>query len=196
MPEHSNRPCAPVTVVAAVARNGVIGAGNAMPWRLPADLRRFKELTMGGVLIMGRATYESIGRPLPGRTTVVITRAANWAPADGSPTEGPPGRPCGQGSGTAAAGGLPRPAVRRAASLEHALDIADELDKQAFVVGGGQIYRLALPVAHAAELTEIDLEPAGDTTFPVLGAQWHEVSRDQHDEYAFVRYERDLATSP
>ncbi|HLT97331.1 MAG TPA: dihydrofolate reductase, partial [Acidimicrobiia bacterium] len=103
----------PVTIVAAVARNGVIGLDGDIPWHLPDDLRRFKEMTMGGTLVMGRKTYESIGRPLPGRRTIVIS---------GNPD-------------------LRIDGVETASSLEEALAMAG--DSEIFVVGGGEIYRQA-----------------------------------------------------
>src|SRR5690606_221775 len=109
----ADRRLMPVTIVAAVARNRVIGRDNDLPWRIPEDLRRFKELTMGGVLVMGRKTYESIGRPLPGRRTVVVSRNPD----------------------------LEIEGVEMAPSLEMALEIAGGDD--VFVVGGGEIYRQA-----------------------------------------------------
>ncbi|HEX2154338.1 MAG TPA: dihydrofolate reductase [Acidimicrobiia bacterium] len=145
-----------VTVVAAVARNGVIGRDGNLPWHLPEDLRRFKEMTMGGVLVMGRKTYESIGRPLPGRTTVVVTRRPDWS-ADG---------------------------VEVAASLEEALDRPGEL----FVVGGAEIYRQALELADALEITEVDAEPEGDTYFPEIPPAWQVVRREVKDGLTFTRW--------
>lgn len=154
-----------VTIVAAVARNGVIGVGGDLPWRISEDLRRFKQLTMGGVLVMGRKTYESIGRPLPGRTTVVITRQRDWS-ADG---------------------------VRVVDSVASALGVAATLPGEVFVVGGGEIYRQTIDLADALELTEVDAAPEGDVTFPpVTSPPWQEVARENGDGFAFVRYERTL----
>lgn len=151
----------PVTIVAAVARNGVIGRDNDLPWRLPEDLRRFKQLTMGGVLVMGRRTYESIGRPLPGRRTIVVSRDP----------------------------GLRIDGVEVAASLEEALARAG--DGEVYVVGGGEIYRQAMGLADALEITEVDAEPEGDTFFPEIDpADWREVARAPGDGFSFVRYER------
>lgn len=151
----------PVTIVAAVARNRVIGRDNDLPWRIPEDLRRFKELTMGGVLVMGRKTYESIGRPLPGRRTVVVSRNPD----------------------------LEIEGVEMAPSLEMALEIAGGDD--VFVVGGGEIYRQAMGVADVLEITEVDAEPEGDTFFPEIDPNvWREVARTPGDGFAFVRYER------
>ncbi len=150
-----------VTIVAAVARNGVIGVDGALPWRLPGDLRRFKDLTMGHTLVMGRRTYESIGRPLPGRRTVVVTRNPDWS-AEG---------------------------VVVASSVEKALAVAG--DSQIFVVGGAEVYAQALEVADVLELTEVEADPDGDTHFPpVRWTEWREVARLPQDGFSFVTYHR------
>lgn len=155
-----------VVAVAAVARNGVIGAGGAIPWHVPGDLPRFKKITKGHVLIMGRKTYDSIGRPLPGRSTVVITRNRSWS-ADGVETVG---------------------------SLESALVRAAEIDPHGpiFIAGGGDIYRAALSRTDRLEITEVDGEPEGDATFPEIDHdQWVEAARDDdHDGFAWVTYLR------
>ncbi len=150
--------------IAAVARNGVIGADEDIPWRIPEDWRRFRDLTMGQVLVMGRKTYDSIGRPLPGRTTIVVTRDSAFA-ADG---------------------------VVAVDSVEAALDHGAALGPSViYVAGGGQIYRAAWPHLTALELTEVDQEPVGEVTFPpVLAREWREVRREERDGYAFVRYQR------
>ncbi|HLU53700.1 MAG TPA: dihydrofolate reductase [Acidimicrobiia bacterium] len=151
----------PVTIVAAVARNGVIGRDNDLPWRIPEDLRRFKQLTMGGVLVMGRRTYESIGRPLPGRRTIVVSRDP----------------------------GLRIDGVEVAASLEEALALAG--DGGVYVVGGGEVYRQAMDLADVLEITEVDAEPEGDTYFPEIDpAVWRQVARRPGAGFTFVRYER------
>jgi dihydrofolate reductase len=154
-----------VTIVAAVARNGVIGTGGGLPWHLPDDLRRFKELTLGHVLVMGRRTYESIGRPLPGRTTVVVTRTPRWdAGADG---------------------------VLTAGNLPDALDAAGAVDETVFVVGGAQVYADALPLADRLELTLVDAEPDGDTFFPdVDWSAWRELHREEGDGVVYASYVR------
>ena len=140
-----------VTLVAAVARNGVIGDGAEIPWRIPGEQRRFKELTIGHTLVMGRATYDSIGRPLPGRTTVVLTRDPRWS-AEG---------------------------VLVAHDLDAALAIAEDLPGQVMVAGGAQVYAAALPHADEQVLTEVDLEPDGDVLYPAFDrAEWAEVSRE------------------
>lgn len=155
-----------VVAIAAVARNGVIGAGGAIPWQLPGDLPRFKQLTRGHVLIMGRKTYDSIGRPLPGRSTIVITRNPDWSAAG----------------------------VEAVGSVELALQRAEQLDPGGpiFIAGGGDIYRAALGRTDRLEITEVDAEPEGDATFPEIDHdQWVETGRDaDHDGFAWVSYIR------
>lgn len=152
-----------VALVAAVAANGVIGRDGGLPWHLPEDLPRVKRLTLGHVLVMGRRTYESIGRPLPGRTTVVVTRQTGWA-AEG---------------------------VTVAASVEEALLVAGALDDEVYVVGGTEVYRAALPAADRLLITEVAGEPDGDTYFPdVDWSQWREASREERNGFAFVDYVR------
>ena len=156
-----------LTLIAAVARNGIIGKDNALPWRLSADLKRFKALTTGHPILMGRKTWESLGRPLPGRHNIVISRNAAYR-AEGATV------------------------VR---SINAAIDAAVN-DGEAFVIGGEEIYRLALPLADRLQLTEIDSDFAGDAVFPAFDrSQWRETLREAHvDEsgltYAFVTYER------
>ena len=149
-----------VILVAAVARNGVIGNGTGIPWKVPGEQRLFKELTMGDVLVMGRTTYESIGRPLPGRTTIVLTRDPDWR-ADG---------------------------VATAASITEALAHADG---DVYVAGGAAVYEAALPYADEQLISEIDLEPEGDTYYPELDRdEWQEASRDAHEGFEVVRWRR------
>jgi dihydrofolate reductase len=156
-----------LALIAAVARNGVIGSGNALPWRLPADLQRFRMLTTGHTVIMGRRTWESIGRALPDRQNIVVTRQPGYA----------------------SAGALVK------ASLDDALQAAT-LPAPVFCIGGGELYALALPRAATLHLTEIDREFEGDTRFPYFDrAAWREAARDEHRApegfgYAFVTYER------
>jgi dihydrofolate reductase len=164
----SGPPAATITLVAAVARNGVIGRDGALPWHLPGELQRFKALTMGHVLVMGRLTYDSIGRPLPGRTTVVVTRQTGWVPAGG-----------------------PFEQVVVAHDLDIALEVATDVDDQVFVVGGGQVYAETIDLADRLVLTEVDQEPDGDAYFPdVDPAQWHAVSREPFDGWTVVNYRR------
>ncbi len=158
-----------ICLIVAVADNGVIGRGGALALRIPADLARLKRLTMGHHLIMGRRTWESIGRPLPGRTTIVLSRDPAYA----------------------AAGALVR------SSLAAALTEAEAAgESEVFVMGGGEIYRLALPLADRLYLTRIHASPEGDTTFPAIGPQWREVGREEHPEgapapFTFVDLERE-----
>jgi dihydrofolate reductase len=139
-----------VAIIAAVAENGVIGSGNHIPWRLPSDFAHFKRMTMGKPLIMGRKTFESIGRPLPGRTNIVVTRQEGYQP----------------------------PGVIVLSSLEAALDQAQAIAKadranEVMIGGGAEIYRQALPIADRMYITQVMLEPAGDTFFPAIDFdQW------------------------
>ena len=153
-----------LTLIAAVAQNRVIGNDNAMPWRLPEDLRRFKALTLGHPVIMGRKTWASLGRPLPGRSNIVITRDRDF-----------------QAAGCIVA-----------ASLAAALDACAGAE-QAFVIGGAEIYALAMPMAARLEITEVRRDFAGDTCFPEINPNaWREVTREHHVgadfEYDFVTY--------
>ena len=137
-----------LSIIVAMARNRVIGADNAIPWHLPAELRMFKAITMGHHIIMGRNTWESIGRLLPGRTTVIVTRTPGYAV----------------------------PGAIIAGSLEAAL-AACRNDSEAFVIGGAQLYAAALPVADRLYLTRVDADVAGDTRMPPFDlAQWREHS--------------------
>lgn len=126
-----------LSIIAAMAKNRVIGAGNAIPWRLPGELQMFKSITMGHHIIMGRNTWESIGRLLPGRTTVIVSRRRDYA--------------------------IPGAIV--AASLDEAI-AAGAGDDEVFVIGGGQLYAAALPLADRIYLTEVDAEVTGDTYMP------------------------------
>jgi dihydrofolate reductase len=159
-----------VTLVAAVAANGVIGRDGGLPWHLPDDLRHLKRLTRGHVLVMGRRTFDSIGRPLPERTTIVVTRQPDWR----------------------AQGVLSAPGVHEA------LARAAEIDDQVFVLGGEEIFRLALPVADAMVISEVDARPDGDTVFPPVDwAAWREVGREPYDGFEVVKYtRRDPAGAP
>ena len=140
-----------VALIAAIAENGVIGNGNAIPWRLPGDFAHFKRMTMGKPLIMGRKTFESIGRPLPGRTSIVVSRQAGYRGPDG---------------------------VIVLSTLEAALERAQEIAKadranEVMIGGGAEIYRQALPFADRMYLTQVALEPDGDTFFPPIDfEQW------------------------
>ena len=159
-----------VSLVAAIAQGGVIGRDNAIPWRIAEDARRFRTLTMGHPVVMGRRTWDSLPdrfRPLPGRRNVVVTRGSDWH-ADGA---------------------------ERAGSLDEALRLLDGAP-QMFVVGGAELYAEALPLADELLLTEIDAEVDGDTFFPSWDrAAFHEESREQHlsetgIRFSFVTYVR------
>jgi dihydrofolate reductase len=145
-----------VVLVAAVAENGVIGNGPDIPWRIPGEQAEFKELTLGHTLLMGRTTFDSIGRPLPGRTTVVLTRDADWH----------------------------RDGVLVAHDLEQALAVADDLPGDLMVVGGAQVYEVALPYADEQVLTEVSLRPEGDVSYPAFDRdEWVETRRDRRKAY-------------
>jgi len=139
-----------ISILVAASRNGVIGANNKLPWHLPADLKRFKQLTMGHPILLGRKTFESIGKPLPGRTNIVITRQKNF-----------------QACGTTVVH-----------SLEEALLLCEN-EKEAFVIGGSEIYKQALPVADRIYLTRVNQDFEGDTTlFEIDPKIWKEISRE------------------
>lgn len=147
-----------VCLVVARARNGVIGNAGALPWRMPSDLKFFKALTMGKPVIMGRKTYDSIGKPLPGRPNIVVTRQENYAPegVDVVPT------------------------LERANDLAHDYAYAKGV-AEVMIIGGGDIYRQSLAMADRIYLTEIDLEVEGDTRFPDLDPEsWEETWREHH----------------
>jgi dihydrofolate reductase len=157
-----------VSILAAVARNGVIGRDNGLPWRLPEDLKRFKTLTLGHPVIMGRRTFDSIGRALPGRENIVVTRAREYD----------------------------APGCRVVHSLGAALSAAAGAD-EAFVIGGAEIYALALPLARRLYMTEIDADVEGDTVFPEYDrGAWSEIAREPGSpapggpRYDFVVYAR------
>jgi len=125
-----------VTIIAAMARNRAIGLDGEMPWHLPAELKHFKESTIGKPIVMGRKTWESIGRVLPGRQNIVITRNPSFQ----------------------------APGCTLARSLDQAMDLA--LGEEVMIIGGGQLYRLAMAVADRMILTRVDCEPGADTWFP------------------------------
>ncbi|MEQ8309145.1 MAG: dihydrofolate reductase [Sphingopyxis sp.] len=157
-----NRP--EITLILARAANGVIGAGGKMPWHLPADLRRFKQLTMGRPMIMGRKTFDSLPAVLEGRRHIVLTRDADWQDEGAEPV----------------------------ATVDDALKLANA--PHVMVIGGAEIYRLFLPMADRIELTEVAIEPRGDAVIDYpAAADWRELAREDHaaDEagrpaYSFV----------
>jgi dihydrofolate reductase len=150
-----------VTMIAAVGRNDVIGDGRSMPWHLPEDLRYFKRQTMGHPMVMGRRTFDTMG-VLPGRRSIVITRQLDWH----------------------------RPGAETAHSFAEALALAGPSD-EVFVVGGGEIYREAMPYAARLLLTEVDQSPEGSVTFPRLDpGTWVETRREVREGFAWVCLER------
>ena len=163
-----------ITLIAAMARNRAIGLDNRLPWRLPADLKRFKALTTGHAIVMGRRTYDSIGQPLPWRSTIVITRQTQYAP----------------------------PGVVVAHSLDEALERAREGGEtdEIFVAGGEEIFRLALGLGRAdrIQLTRIDRDFPSDTFFPEIEeSEWRLVEREDHPAthavpfaFSFLVYDR------
>ena len=156
----------PVAIIAAVAENGVIGAGGTIPWRLPTDFAFFKRTTMGKPLIMGRKTFESIGRPLPGRTNIVVTRQTGYQP-----------------DGVLVIDSL-------MAALAHAQTIAAADNAVEVMIGGGaEIYREALPLADRLYITHVGLAPEGDTRFPAIDPELWQVEAQP----AVLRTERDSA---
>jgi len=152
-----------VSFVLARADNGVIGVDNAIPWRIPEDMKRFKAITMGKPIVMGRKTWDSFPKkPLPGRTNIVITRDVHWQ-AEGAVV---------------------------VHSLEEALKQAErEAPDEIAVIGGAEIYRLALPRADRIHLTEVHTEVAGDATLPSFDpALWRETAREDHVTADGLRY--------
>jgi dihydrofolate reductase len=154
-------------LILARARNGVIGTAGGLPWRLPEDMAHFKQITMGCPVIMGRKTWDSLPerfRPLPGRTNIVVTRQPDWQAAGAT----------------------------RAASLPEAIALCAG-ESQAWVIGGAEIYGHALPLAHTAEVTEIEADFKGDAYAPRFGPEWREIARQRERsstglEYSFVSY--------
>lgn len=150
-----------LTLVAAVGRNGVIGDGEGMPWRLPEDLAHFKRTTTGGTMLMGRTTFDSIGKALPGRRSIVITRNRHWH-AEG---------------------------VIVAHSMAEAMLIAG--DTEVFVIGGGDIYGQTIDLADRLVVTEVDQSPEGSVHFPTIDRQrWSQTAREGHEGFDFVEWRR------
>ena len=169
-----------LSLIAAIARNGVIGANGRLPWRLPGDMARFKALTMGKPMLMGRMTYESIGRPLPGRRSIVVTRNPDFA-AEG---------------------------VEMAADVEAGVALAALRAREmgvgdVAVVGGGSVFAALIDRADRLRLTEVEAAPEGDAIFPAIDLQvWTEAAREAHSPgvhddcgYSFVDYARRLASN-
>lgn len=161
-----------ISAIAAVAKNNVIGFQNSIPWYLPADFKYFKKVTTGHPIIMGRSCYESIGKPLPQRTNIIVTRDVFYLV-----------------SGCVIVH-----------SIDEALMFAEDTGtEEAFIIGGGQVYSQTVHLWDKLYLTEVDLEPQGDIYFPSLDLknEWHELSREAHPaddknehDFTFVIYER------
>lgn len=171
-----------LSLIVAASENNVIGRHGDLPWRLSADLRRFKRLTMGHCLIMGRKTYESIGRPLPGRVTIALTRGAASSEAGG------------WGLGA-------RKDLLVASSLDEAVSLVSSTDMshdEAFVTGGGEVYRLALPRTDRLHLTRVHATVEGDATFPevdwsdwrIIKSEPHAADEKNEHDYTFEVWER------
>ena len=158
-----------ISLIWAMTRTGVIGKNNTLPWRLPADLQQFRRLTTGHHIIMGRRNYEDIGKPLPGRTSIVVTRQQAYT----------------------------APGCVVVHTVEQALKAAEQ-DTEIFIIGGADIYRQTLPLAQRLYVTEIDADIAGDVYFPNFDhSAWYEVSRVGHapdaqnpHPYSFILLER------
>ncbi len=156
-----------ITIIVAKSNNGIIGKDGDLPWRLPEDLKRFKRLTTGNIVVMGRKTYDSIGRPLPNRKNIVISRNTSL----------------------------------KIEGVEVEYDLINVLkrnqEENVYVIGGGQIYVDALPFTEKLEVTEVDVELVGDTSFPEIdSSQWKEIFREKRVDpesnltYSFVSLER------
>lgn len=154
-----------ITSIAAVSTNGIIGQDNRLPWRIPEDVARYKQLTMGKTIVMGRKTWESIPekyRPLPGRKNVVITRNASYQVPEG---------------------------VEIFHTLEEALSA--HASEEIIINGGAEIYAQAMPAVNRLEITEVHQTIEGDTKFPdINSAIWKETAREDHEGFSFVTYER------
>ena len=152
-----------LAMIAAVGRNGVIGVDGDLPWRIPEDMKHFRRQTLGHAVVMGRKTWDSLGRPLKHRRNIVLSRRI----------------------------GLKLEGAEVAHSLEDALRLAWNGDEEPMIIGGATLYAAALPQATRLFLTEVDQAPTGDTFFPDLDlAAWREASREEHDGYAFVVWQR------
>jgi dihydrofolate reductase len=155
-----------ISIIVALSENNVIGRDNALPWHLPDDLKHFRRLTVGHPVVMGRRNYESIGRPLPDRLNIVVTRRAGYA----------------------------APGCRVVHSLDEAFTAADGAE-EIFVIGGGELYAQTLDRADRLYLTRVHARIEGDTRFPVFDpGQWHEIERVRHEPDARHAYAFSFAT--
>jgi len=161
-----------LSIIVAMSENRVIGANNQLPWHLPEDLKYFKRITMGHPIIMGRKTFESIGRPLPGRANIVVTRQPDWSV----------------------------PGVIVAANIEDALRqaVREDADQEVFIIGGGELFRQTLNKVSRLYLTQVHAHVDGDAFFPDFQReQWREVERVDYDsdqknphDYSFIVLDR------
>jgi len=164
-----------LAIIVAAARNGVIGNNNQLPWHLPQDLKYFKAVTLGKPVIMGRKTYESIGRPLPGRTNIVVTRSSDW-----------------QVEGVVVVNSL----EQALSEARKAIETSPSSAAEAMIIGGAEIYRSALPTVNKVYLTRVDVDVEGDAFFPALPeTDWQLTSALPGEEQAtlahqFLVYER------
>lgn len=149
-----------ISLIAAVPKNNVIGANGTMPWYLPSDFKFFKAQTMGKPMVMGRKQFETVGKPLPGRTNILVTRQSGYQP-----------------DGVIVINDF-------VAAIEHAKTIAkaDRVD-EVMVIGGGEIYKLAMPIAERLYITHIDAEPEGDVVFPQIDDSWMCISKPQTEPH-------------
>jgi dihydrofolate reductase len=157
-----------LSIIAAIARNNIIGTGNKLPWHISEDLKHFKRITTGHFVFMGRKCYESIGKPLPGRSNIIITRNRAFS----------------------------APGCRVAHSIEEAIQFAeDNNESEAFIIGGGEIYRQSISLAARLYITQIHHHFKGDITFPEIKNEWKEIKREDHPDgkpysYSFITYKR------
>ncbi|MDN5752881.1 MAG: dihydrofolate reductase [Nitrosospira sp.] len=177
-----------LSALVAMAQNRVIGKDNALPWRLPPDLKRFKALTMGHSIIMGRKTYESIGKPLPGRTCIIVTRQPGYE-VEGAIVAG--------SVAEALTACRRNKAHQRGEGQDHK-DADTDMAVENFVIGGAEIFRQTLPLCDRLYITEIQQDFDGDVLFPELDRdEWREISREKHRlddnglEYDFVVLDRE-----
>ncbi len=150
------------TIIVAMTRARVIGRGNKLPWKIKEEMQHFKQTTTGGVVIMGRKTFESIGRPLPNRFNIVVSRSME-----------------------------PREGIEVARSVEEAIEKAKKHNLEIFIIGGAEIYRQALPMADKIMVSLIKTNYDGDTYFPEIGKEWKEENREDRREFEIVTYARE-----
>lgn len=159
---HTNEQLPGLSLIVAMTKEHVIGSGKSLPWQLPEDLQLFKKLTMGGTIIMGRKTYDTIGRPLPGRHNIVVSRSE-----------------------------LSIAGIQTASSLIDALTFAAQYGKPVFVIGGAELYRKALQIASELHISWVKGAFSGDTYFPDFNPEdWIVVAEEDYSDFRYVRYNR------